>query len=235
MEKTTRIDGRLAGIVAEMERRHTGRFLSRAHVTNHAARVLGVSSALVRLRLTEECSQRRLVEIRPERDWLVRLPGGDTLKDLYAWRNGDAYVLKPERPVSRGAGQLSFIATPGGLARCRAELRKRYKAPAGRRAGADAYLDAIRTAADDPTLDGDMALDLVTWLPCLTARQAAEEIRRRVADELEDGVLSREQADHSLRHAEHIDPFRRDGERLVLKAGGVEVPADVLAQWRKTR
>lgn len=103
-----------------------GMLLSRGAVCDMAADFLKVARQAVSMRLVNAVADGRLIEIRPRADWLIRLPEGDDLPDLYAHlaSNSALYTLNKTPPCSRGAGNVSFIATPESLRILLKDLRE---------------------------------------------------------------------------------------------------------------
>lgn len=220
-------------LVVEMEQANPGRFLSRAHVVNHAAKKLGASGQGVRRQLTAMCTREQLVEIHPDRDWRVKLPGADHLQPLYARRNGDTYELTPQRPVSRGVSQLTFIATPTGLTRHRISLRKKYPASNSKPVTVSSFVDAVQLLTHNAGVNGDTAVSLISWLPDLVRHQQAEQMRHQVEDEIERLLIYKPEADQILRHVEDVDPFIWDGMRFRRKADNEPVPSALVTLWEQ--
>lgn len=108
-----------------------GMLLSRGAVCDMAAAFLKVARQAVSMRLVSAVADGRLIEIRPRADWLIRLPEGDDLPDLYAHlASGSAlYTLEKEPPCSRGAGNVSFVATSKSLRILLKDLRERLGLP----------------------------------------------------------------------------------------------------------
>lgn len=108
-----------------------GMLLSRGAVCDMAAEFLKVTRQAVSTRLVDGVADGRLIEIRPRADWLIRLPEGDDLPDLYAHlaSNTALYTLERTPPSSRGAGNVSFIATPESLRILLKDLRERLGLP----------------------------------------------------------------------------------------------------------
>lgn len=108
-----------------------GMLLSRGAVCDMAADFLKVTRQAVSTRLVDAVADGRLIEIRPRADWLIRLPEGDDLPDLYAHlASGNAlYMLEETPPCSRGAGNISFVATAKSLRILLKDLRERLGLP----------------------------------------------------------------------------------------------------------
>jgi hypothetical protein len=127
-----RLDQHLLPYIASVQAMYPDRLLARGQICNMAADLLSVSRQVVLARITEAITSGKLIEVRPRADWLVTLPEGDDLPDLYAVPNPTSkatYDLRADAPLSRGAGGSSFLLTPDGLRELLALTRMRYGLP----------------------------------------------------------------------------------------------------------
>ena len=109
-------------------------------MAEYVAEDLHVTRTSVRKYMTLAVADGGLLEVQPRRDWLVRLPWGDDLPDLYAVPADPGYRLVLTKPESKGSGQISFVITPASLGMLLRSLRKQLKLPQ-RRPGASPLYD----------------------------------------------------------------------------------------------
>lgn len=214
--KYTGSEEELVRIAATVEAENPGLFVSRAHLVNRIAKETGATGQAVRRWLVRMCSDGLLVEVRPECDWKVRLPGSNHLPDLYAWQTGDAYELRIQRPKRSSSGPTSFFVTPEGLRRLRISLTRKHGKRGEGSVTVDSFLDAVRSITDTAVTDGAKALDVIRWMPDL--------LRHRQADEM------RQNPDLAP-HADKFDPFVWDVSRYRRKADDQVVPPHLFTLW----
>jgi hypothetical protein len=127
-----RLDNSLVALIEGQQDANPGYLLARSPLARIIAETVGVSRQAVFKHLTEAVADGRLIELRPRSDWQMELPGGDDLPPLYPVpgesRSG-VYRLQYARPQSRGAGQISFLSTPGGLESMLPLVRKQLGLP----------------------------------------------------------------------------------------------------------
>lgn len=121
---------RVVQLIDAMSGASGDRLMPRSTVTGTLAATLGLSEVTVRVHLARIVADGGLQEIRPDRDWRVRIPGGGDLPVLYASKASyGSFILAEKKPSSRGAGQTSFVLTPDGVAALRDRLRERFGLP----------------------------------------------------------------------------------------------------------
>jgi len=118
MATTERLREELIPLIDGWQSVNATHLLARGYIARSIASTLHVTRQAASQHISRAVNSGELIEIFPRPDWFIELPGGEDIPPLYAAQEEPGWVtyqLQYDRPLSRGAGQTSFVITPKSL------------------------------------------------------------------------------------------------------------------------